>query len=86
MRTRTVWVLVGLILVVAAILVAIARPGPDRPLDPASSAHDGSKALATALQGYGVRVLTSTDPSAASGRIVSACWRARSSVGAIRAA
>jgi hypothetical protein len=70
MRARTVWVVAAIVLVAAAVLVALTRPGSSRALDPSSPSPGGSKALATALRGYGVRVHTSTDPSTARGRIV----------------
>jgi hypothetical protein len=70
MNARRLWALVGIVLVAAAVVVAITRPGSGRPLDPSSPSSGGSKALATALRGYGVRVHTTTDPSAARGQIV----------------
>ena len=65
MTARRLWALVGIVLVAAAVVVAFTRPGSGRPLDPSSASSDGSKALAAALRGYGVRVHTTTDPSAA---------------------
>ncbi|HEU5008591.1 MAG TPA: DUF4350 domain-containing protein [Jatrophihabitantaceae bacterium] len=67
---RRLWAIVGIVLIAAAVLVALTRPGSDRALDPSSPASGGGKALATALRGYGVRVHTSTDPSEVRGQIV----------------
>ena len=53
------------VLIFGGYLVAQLRVGPDRPLDPDSAAHDGSKALATLLRGYGVHVTSSTSLDAA---------------------
>jgi hypothetical protein len=70
MSARRLWVVVGVVLVAAAALVAITRPGSTRALDPSSPSSDGSKALATALRGYGVRVHVTSDPSEARGQVV----------------
>ena len=48
------------VLIFGGYLVAQLKGGPSLRLDPDSAAHDGSKALATLLRGYGVRVTTSS--------------------------
>jgi hypothetical protein len=64
------WMVAGTVLVLAAVVVALARPGSSRPLDPASTAPSGSKALASALAGFGVHVHRTSDLAQARGRIV----------------
>ncbi|MGH8959635.1 MAG: DUF4350 domain-containing protein [Jatrophihabitantaceae bacterium] len=64
------WAVVAVIVVLGAVLVTQLRVGSDRALDPSSSGHSGSKALASVLRGYGVHVRTTTDLAAARGRVV----------------
>ncbi len=64
------WLAVAGVLVVAAALVVLIRPGSGRALDPGSPDPGGSKALASALSGYGVQVHKTSDPARARGQIV----------------
>lgn len=70
MRQLRLWFAVVVIVVLAAVLVTQLRAGSDRALDPASSGHSGSKALASVLGSYGVRVRSTTDVGSARGRVV----------------
>jgi hypothetical protein len=70
MKRVRFWAIVAVIVVLGAVLVTQLRVGSDRALDPASSGHSGSKALASVLSGYGVQVRTTTDLSSVDGRVV----------------
>lgn len=70
LRRARLWLVVAAVLLVAAVSVAALRTSSGRPLDPGSVQPDGSKALATALAGFGAQVRTTSDPAAARGRIV----------------
>lgn len=70
MRGRLLWLVAGVALVLAAAASVALAPGPSAALDPASAAPGGSKALATVLAGYGVRVHATHDLAAARGRVV----------------
>jgi len=69
-RRARFWVAIAVALVLAALAVTALTGTSDRALDPASSAPDGSKALATVLRAHGVRVHTSTQLAGAGGRVV----------------
>lgn len=70
MKKIRFWVIVAVIVVLGALLVTQLRVGSDRALDPASAGHSGSKALASVLSGYGVRVRSTTDLGSVGGRVV----------------
>jgi hypothetical protein len=55
-RRARAWLVLLVVLVLGAILVGTLSSQPGRPLDPRSSLHDGSKALARLLAGYGAPV------------------------------
>ena len=69
-RRARFWVAIAVALVLAALAVTALTGTSNRALDPASSAPDGSKALATLLRAHGVRMHTSTHLDGASGRVV----------------
>jgi hypothetical protein len=69
-RRARFWLAIAVALVLAALAVTALTGTSNRALDPASSAPDGSKALATLLRSHGVRVHTSTHLGGARGRVV----------------
>lgn len=69
-RRARFWVAVAAALVLAGLAVTALTGTSNRALDPASSAPDGSKALASLLHAHGVRVHTSTHLDGARGRVV----------------
>jgi hypothetical protein len=69
-RRARFWLAIAVALVLAALAVTALTGTSNRALDPASSAPDGSKALATLLRAHGVRVHTSTHLGGARGRVV----------------
>lgn len=64
-RRARVWLVLLVVLVLGAILVGTLSSQPGRPLDPRSSLHDGSKALARLLASYGAPVTTTSSLAAA---------------------
>jgi hypothetical protein len=69
-RRARFWVLLAALLVLAGIAVTAVRGSSGRPLDPSSPDHGGSKAIASVLRDYGVRVRTVTSMQDARGRVL----------------
>lgn len=55
-RRSRIWIAAGIVLVAGGAVLATTGGSPGRPLDPASAADSGSRALARVLAGYGTQL------------------------------